>query len=480
MRRAASRAGLVGARRDRRGRALRGDRRRLAARPRPLARAAGARRDRRARQAARGRPDARTCAPARRPTCATAGRACGGRSPPALALMPVLRAAAWVVVPVRARRARRSPRWRRPAGGAGASSRAGLGAAVGAAAARAGAGHAGAARAARRVAPRPALRGAVLAGGLLLVFVPLLTSADAAFAEILQRRCRRASTMPVERALGSRVVRARSAARCCSSRVAPLRPRARRPAHARPRPSGRCRSARSWRCSARSSRCSSRRCSPATATCSTPPGSPTPSTRARGFAQLIVVAALTLAVVAAARPLGARRRHAAARAAGGAVPAHARRARLRAQAARPLRGGVRLHPAALRRARDPALARRAVRARPRRRGAAWLPRAALAVTAARRPRVRARRPRPPDRRAQRRPLRAHGQDRPRVPRTLSRRRSRARGPCAACRRAAGATGSPGSTSAARARSAYGAPLEVAADPAFYEDFWADAPADPEP
>ena len=139
---------------------------------------------------------------------------------------------------------------------------------------------------------------------LLAVFVPLLAS---------RRRGVRASSstralpsdLDVDRPVGARRRRRCRAAlggALLPSPRAPVRPRRVGPAaRARPRGVAARRSARSSRCSPRSSRCSSRRCSAATTTCSTPPGSPTPSTRTRASAQLMAVAALTLAVIAAAR-----------------------------------------------------------------------------------------------------------------------------------------------------------------------------------
>ena len=61
------------------------------------------------------------------------------------------------------------------------------------------------------------------------------------------------------------------------------------------------RSARSSRCSPRSSRCRRRRCSAASATCSRPPGLTYAEYARSGFAQLLAVAALTFAVLGAAR-----------------------------------------------------------------------------------------------------------------------------------------------------------------------------------
>ena len=72
-------------------------------------------------------------------------------------------------------------------------------------------------------------------------------------------------------------------------------------------------------------------------------------------------------------------------------------------------------PAAARRRRGDPVARRPVRARPRRRyhqAHGWLPRAVLALSATGDPRVRAQQPGRADRRAQHRPLRAHRPHRP--------------------------------------------------------------------
>jgi hypothetical protein len=117
----------------------------------------------------------------------------------ALALVPTLRAAAWVVVPcVFAGAALASlatgggRRWGELASGlAGVWARLPLGGWL-------------AARAAARNAPAngAALRGGVLAGLLLFVFVPLLASADAAFADLLERAAPDLD-MPLERTLGA-------------------------------------------------------------------------------------------------------------------------------------------------------------------------------------------------------------------------------------------------------------------------------------
>ena len=121
----------------------------------------------------------------------------------------------------------------------------------------------------------PAARGAALAAVLLSVFVPLLMSADAAFAQLLE------DVVPTGWSV-DRPGRPRSLvlALVIAAGGALLHARL-RPPNPSPRPRGlrasarsrrRSRSARSSPCSPRSSRSSSRRCSAATGTCSTPPG----------------------------------------------------------------------------------------------------------------------------------------------------------------------------------------------------------------
>ena len=168
----------------------------------------------------------------------------------ALALVPVLRGAGWVVV-LRARRggvlaslaAAGGRSWR------GSSSR-GLARALwrplpGSAAVLAPLGRAAARTDGSRRRPgRCAAR--VLAAVLLRVFVPLLASADAAFAQLLDARCPATWTStPGRRVRWRSRRRRRSAARCCMRARAPA---AAARAPGRPRSagsSGRCRSARS-------------------------------------------------------------------------------------------------------------------------------------------------------------------------------------------------------------------------------------------
>ena len=105
----------------------------------------------------------------------------------ALALVPVLRAASWVVVPCAVRAPPRWPRWPPPAGVRWGELFGGLGALWARLPRRLGARRprGGARRRLRRRAG-PAARGAALAAVLLAVFVPLLASADAAFAQLLE------------------------------------------------------------------------------------------------------------------------------------------------------------------------------------------------------------------------------------------------------------------------------------------------------
>ena len=196
--------------------------------------------------------------------------------------------------------------------------------------------------------------GASLAAALLAVFAPLFVTADAAFAQIVGDAFDWDGDLVADRVAVFVLVAGLPVALALTARTwvrpaAPLRLLGRT----------------EWlialggarrRCSPASSRCSSRRCSAATGTCCRPRGSPTPSTRTRA-GKLMAAAALTLAVIALARrdspaPQATPR---------AVVRADPGRARLRAQAARALRGGVRLHaPAAARPRRDP-VARRAVR-----------------------------------------------------------------------------------------------------------------------
>ena len=168
-------------------------------------RAARARRGRR-RRAAPGRDPDRRPAPAPSRARPTAGAASGGRwprgwrwsrccgrrrgwscraccSPPALASLAV--GGGRALGRARRRAWRRSGRGCRSARSLASGGRAALGPRRGA-----------------------ALRGALLAAVLLAVFVPLLMSADAAFAEVLERVVPDLD-MPVERALGARAVRRR-------------------------------------------------------------------------------------------------------------------------------------------------------------------------------------------------------------------------------------------------------------------------------
>ena len=190
----------------------------------------------------------------------------------ALALVPVLRAAAWVVVPclvigaaLASLAASGGRRWGELFGGLGALwARVPVGSVL--------AGRA-AARGVRFAQAGPAARGAGLAVVLLAVFVPLLASADAAFAQLLEDvvptgwaadQPRRARVPGGVRRLAGRRARLRAAV--------PAGDRARgRRAGRSAGSSGRSRSARSWCCSRPSSRSSSRRCSAATSTCSRRP-----------------------------------------------------------------------------------------------------------------------------------------------------------------------------------------------------------------
>ena len=129
-----------------------------------------------------GRPAGRRAARARPLACA-----CGGRSPPGWRCVPVLRARRGSWCP----RCSPPPRWPRSRSTGGrrwGQLGAGLGAIVGAAAGRPGArGRGSAARGvSRRAGAGPAARGAALAAVLLALFVPLLMSADAAFAQLLE------------------------------------------------------------------------------------------------------------------------------------------------------------------------------------------------------------------------------------------------------------------------------------------------------
>ena len=176
----------------------------------------------------------------------------------ALAAVPVLRAAGWVVVlsllaafALAAVAAGGARTWRE------------IGAAL---ATSAGALVPGAllvlATAARRTGGRswrrlgPVARGAVLAAVLLAVFVPLLVTADAAFAELLDDLWSvDVRGPPVRPARARRSSRSRPAARCCSSRCGAARARAVPAARAaRPHRVARSRSARSTSRSPRSSR----------------------------------------------------------------------------------------------------------------------------------------------------------------------------------------------------------------------------------
>ena len=116
----------------------------------------------------------------------------------ALAVVPTLRAATWVVVPcVLVALALAS------LGAGGGRSWGELSSGLAAVWARLPLGAVLATRVAGSVNGRgAALRGGLLAAGLLLVFVPLLMSADAAFAEVLQRVTPNLD-MPVERALAA-------------------------------------------------------------------------------------------------------------------------------------------------------------------------------------------------------------------------------------------------------------------------------------
>ena len=272
----------------------------------------------------------------------------------------------------------------------------------------------------------PVARGSVLAGALLLVFVPLLASADMAFAELLD------AFAPSFDLPGVRVVVVVAFVTVGGAllfvAVAPFRPRPSRSGARSAAPSGRCRSARWWCCSARSRRCSSRRCSPATATCWTRPGCTYAEYARSGFAQLMVVAALTLAVIAAAgrwaRDGGSLLR---------VLLAALCLLTLVVLASALKRLGLYEEAYGFTRLRFAAhaillwlgaLFVLVLVAR----GAHWLPRAALTVTLGVVPRVRVRRPGPPDRRVERGPVRAHGQGRRALPRLPVRgRHPRARG-----------------------------------------------------
>ena len=222
----------------------------------------------------------------------------------ALALVPVLRDAVWVVDPVDPRRGRaRLARRHRRAALACARRRAGRDVVAAAAGARA---H----RAARpratsrwtRSRARPPAA-PLIAAVLLAIFVPLLASADAAFAQFLDDLTPDtwAIDQPVARALVLAAVhrgRRRAALRPPVPAAAARAPgRSSRSAGS----SGRCRSARSSASSPRSSRSSSRRCSAATRHVLDTAGLTYAEYARSGFAQLLVVAALTLAVIAAAR-----------------------------------------------------------------------------------------------------------------------------------------------------------------------------------
>ena len=314
--------------------------------------------------------------------------------------VPVLRAATLGRAARACSRRSRWPRSPRPAGARWRELLAGLRAALGAAAASGALAARGsrigdlrsraAARRAARCSPPRCSR----------VFVPLLTERRRGVRAAARRRAAVPERRPPGRADRSCCCScSRPAARCCTRGAAPPRPAraAARLRLGRARVGAPARRARGC-CSPRSSRSSSRRSSAATATCSRPPGSPTREYARSGFAQLLVVAALTLAVVAAAR----RWAHD-----GGRCCARCSRALcvltlvVLASALKrlePLRGGLRLHaPAAAPRTRSCSGSARCSCSSCSR-GARWLPRASVARHRRRRARLRARRPRPPDRR----------------------------------------------------------------------------------
>ena len=282
-----------------------------------------------------------------------------------LALIPLLRDAVWVVIPsilvaaaLASLAATGGRHWRALGAGLGVMwSRLPQGLALTSQAA---------ARDIRWTGAGPAARGAVIAAVLLAIFVPLLASADAAFTQFLDDLTPDtwAIDLPVARALVLAVFTAVGGA-LLYARLAPPRPLA--------RPADLALGRLEW---------------------ALPLGALvalfgafvaiqftilfggdrhvvntaglTYAEYARsGFAQLLVVAALTLAVIAAARRWAGDGGRLLNVLIGGAVPAHARRPHLGAQAPGAVRGHVRLHAAAAGRARGDPLPRRAVRARVR-------------------------------------------------------------------------------------------------------------------
>ena len=338
---------------------------------------------------------------------------------PARAL-PAVRAADWVVALSPARRAR-LPRGRRARGRPGARSGGARRAAAPPGSARPGgrARAAGAARRGARAGSRRRARARCSPRLLLAVFVPLFAAADAAFAELVDRRCR--ADLALDPPVGARRRRAaRARARRRAVRGA-ARPAA--AADAGPRGAG---SAASSGCSrsARSSPCSrlrraavSRRSSAATTTCSHRRAH-LRRVRPAGLRQLIAVAALTLAVIAARAAgrgvEGARDERLLRGLLAALCVLSPRRARLRA----PSGSGSTRTPSGSRGCASLADAHilwLGARASPRcssRRapGAAAGCRGRRRGLSARRARVRAVEPRRPDRRAQRRPLRARALD----------------------------------------------------------------------
>ena len=230
--------------------------------------------------------------------------ACGGCSPPRWRCVPVLRAATL------GRRARAGHR--RRARLAGGDRRAPLGRSWSPGSARCGRG-CRSGRCSRAARPRAACRSARRARrraarrsrrSLLAVFVPLLMSADAAFAQLLEDAVPTgwASTEPFARVARAARSWSPAAARWCTPACARRSPRRGRRGFAlgAVECADRARRARR-RCSPRSSRCSSRRCSAASAHVLDTAGLTYAEYARSGFAQLLAVAALTFAVIAAAR-----------------------------------------------------------------------------------------------------------------------------------------------------------------------------------
>ena len=271
----------------------------------------------------------------------------------------------------------RSPRWPRPAGRPGARSPPGSPASRGSTRARA-----RRPRVARREpARRNWLTGAGIALVLLAIFVPLFATADAAFAHMLGELVPNdAVDLPAARLATWAAVIGVGGALLWAGRAQELQPAP--PARAKLGPiESLVPLTVAGRAVRRVRRAPADRAFGGNDYVLRTAGLTYAEYAREGFAQLLAVAALTLAVIAAAvrwarvsRVLPRR-----------PVRPHARRARLGALPPRPLRGRLRLHAAAAGRpGRDP-LARRRVRARAGRRRRpprSWLPRVTVALTAA--------------------------------------------------------------------------------------------------